>query len=285
MKANQAEHSVATLCRVLRVSASGYYAWVKRPPSLREQRDRELVGEIHRIHKMSRTSYGSPRIHREFRDDGIRIGRKRVERLMKRENLVGICRRKWVRTTERCRGARPAPDLVDRRFVADGPDKLWVADITYIPTGTTFLFLSVVMDVWSRKIVGWSMASHLRTELVLAALDMALELRKPSGVIHHSDQGTQYTSIDFGLRCKRAGVRPSMGSVGDAYDNAMCESFFATLEWELLQQTKFANHAEAEMAIFEFIEGWYNTRRRHSGLDYMSPVNYERKALEMVAVR
>ncbi|HYC54202.1 MAG TPA: IS3 family transposase, partial [Candidatus Binatia bacterium] len=136
MKANQAEHSVATLCRVMKVSTSGYYAWLKRRPSLREQRDRELVGEIHRIHKMSRTSYGSPRIHREFRDDGIRVGRKRVERLMKRENLVGISRRKWVRTTKRCRRARPAPDLVDRKFVADGPDKLWVADITYIPTAS-----------------------------------------------------------------------------------------------------------------------------------------------------
>lgn len=285
MKANQAEHSVATLCKVLKISTSGYYAWLTRAPSRREQRDRELIREIHRIHKMSRTSYGSPRIHREFRDDGIRIGRKRVERLMKRAKLVGISRRKWVRTTERCRRSRPAPDLVDRKFTADGPDKLWVADITYIPTGTTFLFLAVVMDVWSRKIVGWSMASHLKTELVLAALAMAVERRNPDDVIHHSDQGTQYTSIEFGLRCKHANVRPSMGSVGDAYDNAMCESFFATLEWELLQQTKFANHAEAQMAIFEFIEGWYNTRRRHSGLDYMSPVNYERKALAMAAVR
>jgi putative transposase len=172
--------------------------------------------------------------------------------------------------------ARPAPDLVNREFHAERPNQLWVADITYIPTWSGFLFLAVVLDVWSRRIVGWSMATHLRTELVLGALDMALEQRRPKDVIHHSDQGTQYTSIGFGARCRGAGVRPSMGSVGDAYDNAMCESFFATLECELLDRTRFRTTAEAEMAVFEFIEGFYNPRRRHSSLDYLSPIDYER---------
>lgn len=175
------------------------------------------------------------------------------------------------------RGSR-APDLVDRNFAVSGPDQLWVADITYVPTWAGFLYLAVVLDAWSRRVVGWAMATHLRTELVLDALNMALRQRRPAAVIHHSDQGTQYTSIAFGLRCQQASVRPSMGSVGDAYDNAMCESFFATLECELLDQCRFRTHVEARLAVFGFIEGWYNPRRRHSALGYQSPVNFERQA-------
>lgn len=166
--------------------------------------------------------------------------------------------------------------LANSQFKADAPNKLWVADITYIPTNSGFLYLAVVLDVWSRRIVGWSMTKHLRTELVVNALDMALAQRRPDGVVHHSDQGCQYTSVGFGLRCREVGVRPSMGSVGDAYDNAMCESFFATLECELLHRRHFNNHAEAEMAVFDFIEGFYNTHRIHSALDYRSPVEYEK---------
>jgi putative transposase len=177
----------------------------------------------------------------------------------------------------RNRKARPAPDLVERNFVAEGRDRLWVADITYIPTWAGFLYLAVVVDAWSRRVVGWSMASHLRTELVLEALNMALEQRRPEGVIHHSDQGTQYTSIAFGLRCRKARVRPSMGSVGDCFDNAMCESFFATLECELLDRRRFKNHEEARRAIFEFLEGWYNRHRRHSSLGYLSPAEFEKQ--------
>lgn len=183
-------------------------------------------------------------------------------------------------TTVRGKDAAPAPDLVRRAFEATGPDRLWVADITYIPTWSGFLYLAVVLDAWSRRIVGWAMATHLKTELVLAALEMAVGLRKPTGVIHHSDQGCQYTSIAFGLRCREAGVRPSMGSVGDAYDNAMCESFFATLECELLARRRFRSQAEARMAVFDFIEEWYNPRRRHSALDYDSPVQYEKRRLK-----
>lgn len=199
-----------------------------------------------------------------------------MQRLMKEIKIQGVSRRRWMTTTTRDEKHRPAPDLVARKFKAERANQLWVADITYIPTWEGFLFLSVVLDVFSRRIVGWSMQSHLRTELVLQALTMALNRRKPEDVIHHSDQGCQYTSIGFGLRCKEAGVRPSMGSVGDCFDNAMCESFFATLECEHLQRTRFKTRAEAELQVFEFIEGWYNPHRRHSALDYQSPIEYEK---------
>jgi putative transposase len=228
------------------------------------------------IHEHSRSTYGAPRIHAELEAEGIQVGRKRVARLMRAAGLVGVSRRKWMTTTVRDRDARPAPDLVERNFAAAGPNRLWVADITYIPTWAGFLYLAVVLDAFSRRIVGWAMATHLRTELVLEALNMALGQRRPAGVIHHSDQGTQYTSIAFGMRCREAGVRPSMGSVGDCFDNAMCESFFATLECELLDRRRFKTQVDARMAVFEFIEGWYNPQRRHSALDYLSPINYER---------
>jgi putative transposase len=218
-------------------------------------------------------------VHEELRDEqGVRVGRKRIARLMRSAGLQGVSRRKWCRTTIRDQRQRPAPDLVDRDFRADGPDRLWVADITYVPTWSGYLFLAVVLDAWSRRVVGWSMATHLRTELVLDALEMAVQQRQPSGgVIHHSDQGSQYTSLAFGQRCQRAGVRPSMGSVGDCYDNAMCESFFATLECELLDRYRFGTQAQARLRVFRFIEGFYNPRRRHSSIDYLSPMNYELK--------
>jgi putative transposase len=194
---------------------------------------------------------------------------------MRAAGLPGVSRRPSVHTTQRAEESRPAPDLVNRDFTATGPDQLWVADITYIKTWVGFLYLAVVLDAWSRRVVGWSMALHLRTELVLEALDMALWQRRPKAVIHHSDQGCQYTSIAFGQRCRQAGVRPSMGSRGDCYDNAMCESFFATLECELLDRRSFRTQAEARMAIFDFIEGWYNPHRRHSALGYLSPALFE----------
>ena len=277
MKANRAIYPVATQCRVLGVSPSGYYAWLDRPPSKRRVMDEALLERIRAIHSASRETYGAPRIHAELVDEGWRIGCKRVARLMCETGLEGVSRRKWIKTTQRRPDARPAPDLVERDFTADEPDQLYVADITYVPTWAGFLFLAVVLDACTRRIVGWAMAGHLRTELVLDALNMALHQRRPVNVIHHSDQGTQYTSISFGRRCKQAGVRPSMGSVGDCYDNAMCESFFATLECELIDRTTFRTHAEAKLAIFEFIEGWYNPHRRHSSIDYLSPINYERR--------
>jgi putative transposase len=277
--ANQAEHDVTKLCKALGVSPSGFYAWRKRGPSARATADAELTRQIHVIHEQSRATYGVPRVHAVLVSDGAHIGKKRVARLMKLAGLEGISRRKAFSTTSRSKDARPAPDLVDRAFVASAPNQLWVADITYVPTWAGFLFLAVVLDVFSRRIVGWAMANHLRTELVVDALNMAVGQRRPSTVIHHSDQGCQYTSVAFGIRCREVGVKPSMGSVGDAYDNAMCESFFATLECELLDRRRFRSQAEAEMAIFDFIEGFYNTHRIHSALDYRSPVEYEQQEL------
>ena len=265
------------MCRVFGVSPSGFYAWNSRGPSARAIRDAELTARIRVFHARSKGAYGAPNIHADLHDEGIRVGRKRVARLMKADGLQGVSRRKWVTTTVRDADATPAADLVERRFSADAPNRLWVADITYIPTWAGFLYLAVVLDAFSRKIVGWAMAEHLRTELVLAALNMALGQRQAKGVVHHSDHGTQYTSIAFGLRCKEAKVRPSMGTVGDAYDNAMCESFFATLECELLARRRFTTQAEARMAIFEFIEGWYNPTRRHSGLGRISPIEFEQR--------
>lgn len=278
MRAHRAVHRVTTLCRTLRVSVSGYYAWLSRPVSARAKADAALGEQIRAIHDRSRGTYGAPRVHAELGARDVRVGRKRIARLMRAMSLMGACRRKWVGTAKRDRDARPAPDLVDRNFTAAKRDQLWIADITYIPTWGGFLYLAVVIDAWSRRVVGWAMATHLRTELVLDALDMALARRRPSDVIHHSDQGCQYTSLAFGMRCREAGVRPSMGSVGDAYDNAMCESFFATLECELLDRRRFKNQVEARMAVFDFIEGWYNPHRRHSSLDYLSPTNYELRA-------
>jgi putative transposase len=284
MSAHQAIFPIAAMSRVLQVSKAGYYAWLKRPPSAHAAADTVLLQQIRTVHVTSRATYGVPRVHADLRADGKRHARKRIARLMRQAGLVGASRRRGhAIATRRDSNARPAPDLVDRNFSASGPNRLWVADITFIPTAAGFLYLAVVMDAWSRKIVGWSMANHLRTELVLDALDAAIAQRRPRDVIHHSDQGSQYTSLGFGDRCQKAGVRPSMGSVGDAYDNAMCESFFATLECELLDQRRFASQVEARMAVFNFVEGWYNPLRLHSALGYRSPINYEREMLQEIA--
>ena len=238
-----------------------------------------MLARIPAIHQASRGPYGAPRIHRELRAAGVHVGRKRVARLMRAAGLQGVSRRKAPRTTVRAARAQPAPDLVRREFTTTQPNQLWVAAITYIPTGAGVLYLAVVLDVWSRRIVGWAMATHLRTALVLAALEMAIQQRRPAGVIPYSDQGRQYTAVDFGTRCKAAGVRPSMGSVGDCYDNALCESFFATLECELLDRMHFPTPAAARAEVFTFIEGWYNPHRRHSALDYDSPLAFEQRQL------
>jgi len=275
VKAHQAVHKIATMCRVLGVSPSGYHAWRKRPPSKRAVANAALLQEVEVVHQKSRGTYGAPRVFEEFKAGGKKVGRNRIARLMQVAGIRGVSRRKECWTTIRDKDAKTAPDLVSRHFQASGPDQLWVADITYVPTWAGFLYLAIVLDVWSRKVIGWAMANHLRTELILDALNMALGRRGPVNVIHHSDQGCQYTSVAFGKRCEEAGVRPSMGSVGDAYDNAMAESFFATLECELLDRTRFRNHIEARMALFDFIEGWYNPHRRHSGIGYESPSQFE----------
>jgi putative transposase len=286
VKANQATHAVGTMCRLLGISRSGFYAWAKRPMCHRRRMDLMLTGKICAIHRRSRETYGAPNIHAELADDhGIRVGRKRVARLMRQSRLRGATLRKYVVTTQSDPQAAKPVDLVERRFYADAPDRLWVADMTYIPTWSGWLYLAMVLDVYSRKVVGWAMDTNMRTELILDALQMAVAQRQPRGVIHHSDRGSQYTSYAFGKRCREAGIMPSMGSVGDAYDNAMAESFFATLEREVLKRRRFRSQAEARMAIFEWIEGWYNPHRRHSGLGYRSPVNYERTHQEARARR
>ncbi len=236
-----------------------------------------MTERIRTIHSESHTTYGMPRVRAELRDQGVTISRKRVARLMRCAEIRGVSRRRgYVVTTRRDARQRPAPDLVNRKFTAVGPNQLWVADMTYVPTWAGFIYLATVLDVWSRRVVGWSIGERMTADLVTAALDMALEQRKPTDVVHHSDQGSQYTSIEFGSRCRTMGVRPSMGTVGDAYDNAMAESFFASLECELLDRTTFKTKTEARLAVFTYIEGWYNPRRRHSALDYRSPANFER---------
>jgi putative transposase len=274
----KAAFPIVTMCRVLGVSPSGFWAWSKRPPSERARADAALTGEIRRIHVRSRGTYGVPRVHAELAYEGTRCSRKRVARLMRADGLAGVHRRRAVRTTVRDRDAVPAPDLVNRAFRAPGPDRLWVADITYVPTWAGFLYVAVVVDVFSRVVVGWSMAGHMRTELILDALDMAISRRRPAdGLVHHSDRGTQYTSLAFGRRAREAGIALSMGSTGDAYDNAMAESFFASLETELLDRTSFRTRADARLAVFDYIEAFYNPIRRHSALAYLSPAEFERR--------
>jgi putative transposase len=274
---HQAVYPVATQCRVLRVSASGFYAWRQRTtPSPHGQRDAVLTAKIRGFHARSDRTYGAPRIHEDLREAGEQVSRKRVARLMREAGLVGVSRRKGVRTTRRAAAGQTAPDLVQRAFTATAPNQLWVADITYVPTWAGFLYLAIVLDAFSRRIVGWAMGLHLRTDLVLGALNMALTQRRPASVIHHSDHGCQYTALAFGQRCREMGVRPSMGTVGDAYDNAMAESFFATLECEVLDRKTFRSQTEARLGIFQFIEGWYNPHRRHSALGQKSPIDYER---------
>ncbi|MGH7567874.1 MAG: IS3 family transposase [Gemmatimonadales bacterium] len=277
VRANQATYPVRPLCRLLGVSPSGYYAWRRRGPSARAQVNAQLLVWIRAIHRASREAYGAPNIQAELQETGWRVNHKRVARLMRLHGIVGVTRRKYHGTTRRDPTAAPAPDLVARTFTAARPDQLWVADITYLPTWAGFLYLAIVLDVCSRRIVGWAMGTSLATDLVVDALNMAVGQRRPTAVIHHSDQGCQYTSLQFGRRCREAGVRPSMGSVGDAYDNAMAESFFATLECELLDRRRFRSQAEAKLAVFDWIEGWYNSRRRHSALGRVSPLTYERR--------
>ena len=289
MKTNQADakaFSVKTMSRVLGVSASGFYEWRDRARSKRAIENAALVKRIEEIHEASDGIYGMPKIRHELGDEQdarfdprwSRVGANRIARLMREARLRGVSRRRsFTVTTERDDKAKPSADLVNRQFVAEGPDQLWVSDITYVPTWAGFIYLAIVLDAWSRKVVGWSIGEDLRAELVIAALDMALAQRDASEVIHHSDHGSQYTSVAFGKRCEQMGVRPSMGTVGDAYDNAMAESFFATLECELLDRRVFKTKAEARTALFSYIEAWYNPRRRHGSIGYLAPTEFERR--------
>lgn len=271
------------MCRVLEVSTSGYYAWLKRLPSRRKLADIALGDRIETYFRKSRSTYGRPRIQADLQDDGFFVSDKRVARLMRERKLRGASRRRFIRTTIRDSAAQAAADLVNREFTATEPDQLWVADITYVPTLAGFLYLAVVLDVFSRRVVGWAMDSTMPAQLVVDALNMAVFRRKPKSVIHHSDHGSQYTSIAFTKRCEHLGVTMSMGSVGDCYDNAMSESFNATLECELFAFHRFANRREAGLAIFEFIESFYNMRRRHTAIGFVSPAEFERRHMESAA--
>jgi putative transposase len=283
IEAEKANHRVATMCRVLGVSKSGFYDWLVRPKSQREIDNEVLTVHIRQIHERSRCTYGSPRLHAQLGHEGVRVGKNRVARLMRCAGIQGVHRRKRGRTAIPAVDVAPHPDLVERNFTVDRPDQLWVSDITYVRTWAGWLYVAITLDVFSRRVVGWAMGDSLRTELVLEALDMALWERQPgAGLIHHSDRGSQYTSFAFGRRCQEAGIAPSMGSKGDAYDNSMAERFFATLETELLWQHVFRNRNEARLAIFDFVEAFYNRERLHSSIGQLSPVEFERRFQERI---
>ena len=270
-------HQVARLCRVLRVSRSGYYAWASRGLSDHAASDIALAAQITAIHTESDGTYGTPRISRELRAMDIRVSRRRVGRLMRELGLEGVSRRRRRRSTTTSVPRPAAPDLVERRFGdVTGPNQLWFADITYVTTWEGFLYVAIVLDAFSRRMIGWSMRDNLEAELVVDALGMAATRRDPRpGTIHHSDRGSQYASTIFGRTLRESGLEQSMGRRGSALDNAVCESAFATLKTELVHRRTFRTRDQAREEIFRWIEGWYNTRRRHSSLDYYSPADYE----------
>jgi putative transposase len=275
--AEKAEYSISQLCSTLGVSRSGFHAWERRAPSDRDLADAWLSERIAEIHAESRQTYGVRRVHAALAHRGVHVGRKRVERLMRLRELSGLVPKRYRRTTIRVPGVRVADDLVDRNFVAAAPNQLWCADIKYVRTWQGWLYLGAVMDLYSRRIVGWSMRPDLGAELVVDALEMAIARRRPQpGLVHHSDQGSQYVSLRFGERCREIGIHRSMGSKGDCFDNAVAESFFATLEKDLLRRNSYATRQEARTAVFDYIEAFYNPIRLHSTLGYRSPIEYEK---------
>ena len=280
IEAERAQHPVSLLCGVLGVSRAGYYAWKDRPASARQRRDCEVLAAIAAIHGESKASYGWPRIHAELRHRGVWVSRKRVARLMRQAGLSGMVRRRKGKTTIRVPGIATAPDLVRRDFAPAAANRLWVADLTEIATWEGKLYLAVVIDCYSRRCVGWAMAEHMRAELVVEALEMALWQRRPdAGLVHHSDRGGQYVSLVFGQTARSAGIDVSMGAKGCALDNAVAEAFFATLKKELTRRRSWPTRRELQSAVFAWIEGWYNRRRLHSTLGMRSPADYENDAL------
>jgi putative transposase len=285
IEAERTSFPVQFMCRMLSVSRSGYYDWRDRPPSRRSCGNATLTSKIREIHRRSRETYGSPRVHAELRALGTRCGRKRVARLMRQAGLRGCMRGRRKCATSRSGRAVPAEDLLRRSFAATQKDKVWVADITYVATEEGFLYLAFILDVYSRRIVGWAMESHLRTEIVVDALQMAVWRRKPApGLVHHSDQGVQYTALSFSERLREVGIKPSMGRTGTALDNAMAESFVSTLKAELVSRLEFPTRQAARTAIFDYLETFYNTRRLHSALGYTSPADFEEDRMGEVSV-
>lgn len=275
--AERANHAISLMCRVLGVSRSGFHAWERRKLSRRAVEDARLLKLIMESHSRGRGTYGAPRIHADLRRQGIRVGRKRIERLMRAGNLSGLHKRRKGKTTIRVQGVRVASDLVERDFNPEAPNRLWCADIKEIPTWEGKLYLASVLDCFSRRVVGWSMRDDMQAELVVDALEMAVARRRPDkGLVHHSDQGSQYVSLTLGQRCRDAGIARSMGSKGDCFDNAAIESFHASLEKDLLRRRTFRTKQEARTAVFDYIEVFYNRERLHSRLGNRSPEQYER---------
>ena len=280
MLEHRGQFPVQLMCEVLKVSRSGYYAWIERPPSERQERAMKLTEQIRAAHEQSRRSYGSPRVTAELRGAGMAVCENTVAKLMRQAGIRAKAKRRYVpRTTDSNHSYPIAPNRLDRHFTAAGPDRKWTCDITYVATDQGWLYLAVVMDLFSRKIVGWSMRDHLRGELVSEALEMALLRRRcpAAGLLHHSDRGVQYACGDYRKLLEKHGIECSMSRRGNCYDNAVMESFFGTLKTELVHQNHYAMHAQAKASIFEWIECWYNRRRRHSSLGYLSPEAFEAK--------
>jgi transposase InsO family protein len=282
IEAQKVAFPVTKLCEMLSVSPAGFYASRRRPPSARATDDAQLVAEIKQVHEQSGRRYGSPRVHQELRARGSSVGRRRVARLMRQNGIYAKRRRRFRTTTDSKHTMPVAPNLLERRFQVDAPNKVWVTDITYIWTREGWLYLAAILDLFSRAVVGWAMSESLSRELALRALDMALTTRRPlSGLVHHSDRGCQYASADYQHALAANGLVCSMSRKGDCWDNAVAESFFATLKTELVNEADFATRAQARTAIFDFIEVFYNRRRRHSFLGYLCPVEFEKMNCEI----
>jgi len=281
----KANFPVSLMCHVLLVSRSGFYAWLKRPKSRRAIANERLAVEAAAIHRESRGTYGSPRVHAELVARGQDIGRKRVERVMRENGIKVQLRRKFRATTDSEHALPVAPNLLERDFTASAPNEAWVTDITYVATEEGWLYLAAILDLFSRRVVGWAMGERLTRDLTLNALDMALTHRRPeAGLLHHSDRGCQYASADYQRALRQRGLVCSMSRKGDCWDNAVAESFFATLKIELVHRTRFTTRAQARAAVFEYIEAFYNRRRRHSTLGYVSPIDFENQATQPTAL-
>ena len=284
IEAEKARHAIQTLCRALQVSRSAFYAWRSRAPSDRELRDRVLTAHIRAAHSKSRGTYGRPRVHAELVAQGVEVGERRVGRLMRQEGLSGVPKRRFRRTTRSDDSRQPAPNVLQRKFTADRPNEAWVTDITYVQVGSMWLYVAVIIDLFSRKVVGWAAEPHLRTDLCLQALRSALATRQPEpGLVHHSDRGTQYTSSLYLAELARHGIVPSMSRRGDCWDNAVAESFFGTLKTELVHRRAFRSLGETRQALGDYIHRFYNADRRHRSNGQMSPNAYEEHFRQVAA--
>jgi len=264
---------VRVMCNALSVSPSGYYAWRSRPESLRKSANRVLLDDIQRVHALHRERYGAPRIHAALRAEGQTVGRKRIERMMRHHGIRARAPRRYrVCTTDSKHSLPVAPNLLDQNFVADRANQVWLADITYIPTAEGWLYLAVILDLFTRKVVGWAMRDHMRAELTIAALTMAIQRRRPrAGLIHHSDRGSQYAAGDYRDILRAAAIIRSMSRKGNCWDNAPMESFFGTLKTELVHQSEYLDRDAARRDLFAYIEGYYNRQRIHSAIGYITP--------------